>query len=209
MALRMLALARRVTPGCVRSLLGERRTRSGRKAPCATSVEPSPPEPIARAFHLRTSRNKSFVPVRMTAVRLTPARPRPAEFFRPLIHVENVLGQAKPTAGFEDGNQLVELRPGMRSSDDDPDGVKKFLAFGSGFSLYLINMQLKAFRSESASLRRFVFQYLDRESVQNGIGVRPGKNLGIIRCRQRGLCVVVKDEGCAFPQLVQAVDRWQ
>src|SRR5882724_1328957 len=97
----------------------------------------------------------------------------------------------------------------MRSSDDDPDGVKKFLAFCSGFSLYLINVQLKGFRSESASLRRLVFQYLDSESVQHGIGVRPGKNLGIIRRRQRGLCVVVKDEGCAFPQLVQAVDRWQ
>ena len=46
------------------------------------------------------------------------------EFFHAFAHAENVLGQLEPAAFFEDGNQLVEFRSGVRTRDDDADGMK-------------------------------------------------------------------------------------
>ena len=122
------------------------------------------------------------------------------------MHAEHVLGQIELAARFEDGNQFVELRAGVRSGNDDPNGMKKFFALGSGLRLHFVDQQFEAFGSELPGLRRFVFQYLDRESVEDGIGVRPGQHFGVVGRCQRGFGVVVEDQRCTFGQLVQTID---
>ena len=72
----------------------------------------------------------------------------PGELFYPLAHAEHVLGQIEPAAFFEDGNQFVELRPGVRTGDDDANGMKQFFTLCAGLGFYFIHQLLESFGRE-------------------------------------------------------------
>src|SRR5712671_1996348 len=61
------------------------------------------------------------------------------EGFDTLADAEDVLGQVEPASLFQYGNELVELRPGVRAGNDDANGVKQFLALGSGLGFHFVN----------------------------------------------------------------------
>ena len=60
------------------------------------------------------------------------------ERFHPLVDIQHVLGEFEPAALFENRNQFVKFRPGVRTSDYDPNGVEQFLPLRSGLSALLL-----------------------------------------------------------------------
>src|SRR3954469_19828878 len=53
------------------------------------------------------------------------------ELLDALKDVQNRLGQRQAASLFEDGNQFVEFGAGVRSRDNDANGVEQFFAFCS------------------------------------------------------------------------------
>ncbi len=128
------------------------------------------------------------------ATKLIPVSPFRSKLFHALAHAEHMLGQLQAAAFFEDGNQLVEFRPGVRARDHDADGMKQLFSLRPGFGFHFIHDLFETFRRELGGYGRFVFQNLDREAVQDSFGMRPGQHLGIVGRGQGSLRSVIEDQ---------------
>src|ERR1700734_3644459 len=97
------------------------------------------------------------------------------------------------TAGFEDGDEPVEIRSGVRAGNDDANWMKKFFTLCSGFGFHFVDNFFELLERQMACLCRFVGQNLDSEPGEYGTGIWPGENLGVIRRGQRSLGVIVEN----------------
>src|SRR6185369_5142300 len=71
-----------------------------------------------------------------------------------------------------------------------------------------IHQLLESFGRELCGSGGFVFQNLDRESSQDGVGVGPAEHLGVVGSGQGRAWIVFEDQRRTFGQLLQAIDRW-
>src|SRR6266496_2307180 len=108
---------------------------------------------------------------------------------------------------FEDGNQLVELRAGMRAGDHDANGMKQLFPLCAGFGLYFIYDFLELLRRQFRLARRFVFKNLHGEAREHSIGMRQTEDFGVVgipKCRR---WIVPEDEARSIRQFVQSTNR--
>src|SRR3954471_17582719 len=64
-------------------------------------------------------------------------------------HAHHVLRQRQRAAGLDQRDHAIEVRPGMGTSDQDPNRVKQLFAFGSGLVLHLANDGFEILRAET------------------------------------------------------------
>src|SRR6185312_11848729 len=65
---------------------------------------------------------------------------------RPLLHALNMYRQLQPAAVFNERDQLVEVRPGMRTNQHDSYRMKQVFALRASLRLDLIHDRLEPFR---------------------------------------------------------------
>src|SRR5581483_4839921 len=70
-----------------------------------------------------------------------------------LAHAHHVPRQWQPAALFQDGDQLVELRPGVRTGEHDADGMEQVFAVGAGLGLHVVHDGLEPLGRERVRLR--------------------------------------------------------
>src|SRR5438067_13397945 len=102
-----------------------------------------------------------------------PVAPSPPELLYTLAQTKYVFRQIESAAFFEDWNQFVELRPGVRSGNHDANGMEEFFSFASRLSLHLVDKLFETFGCELSGFRRFLLQQLESKSREHVARMRP------------------------------------
>ena len=105
---------------------------------------------------------------------------------------------------FDQRDQFVELRPGVRAGKHDAHGMKQLLALGAGLGFHLVHDGLEALGGERSGR---LGDGATGEGGDNVFGFRPGEDFGVIRRTARRGRVVLEYKRRARRKLVQSVNR--
>src|SRR5947209_18795414 len=109
--------------------------------------------------------------------------------------------QVKLAAFFEQRDQLVKLRPGVRADEHDAHWMKEVFALGPGLGFHFIHDFLEALRSD----RKLVSDF-PGECLKDSAGLLTCQKFSILRIREGCGWVEMKENQGAQRKLLQFVD---
>ena len=130
----------------------------------------------------------------------TGTRSHPDEAFDPLADAGNA--EAEGSAVFNERDQLVEFRSGMRASEGDADGVEQFLALDAGCGFDLVHPGFESIGRNVACMSADASSQFAQYS-SGGVG---RQNRGVFLVRAGSFRIETEHRSSFGGELVEVID---